>query len=113
MFKTEIASGFGEPGGTPLQRIPRSTPQGGGGLVTLHHDCKKLVNVRMPSSAVIEFWMQLRKCSVAKSDFRLPTPTPTSNFGLRTSDFGLPTSFDLFRDPRMWSSQEVLKWMRR
>ena len=31
---SEIGSGFGEPGGTPLPRFPRSTParEGGGGL---------------------------------------------------------------------------------
>ena len=28
MFWSEIGSGFGDPGGTPLLRIPRSTPQG-------------------------------------------------------------------------------------
>ena len=26
MFSSQIGSGFGEPGGTPLPRIPRSTP---------------------------------------------------------------------------------------
>ena len=26
IFGSEIGSGFGEPGGTPLPRIPRSTP---------------------------------------------------------------------------------------
>ena len=31
MFWSEIGSGFGELGGTPLPIIPRSTPQGGGG----------------------------------------------------------------------------------
>ena len=28
IFWSEIGSGFGEPGGTPPTRIPRSTPQG-------------------------------------------------------------------------------------
>ena len=28
MFKSEIGSGFGEPGGTPLPKIPRSAPRG-------------------------------------------------------------------------------------
>ena len=28
---SEIGSGFGEPGGTPLPRFPRSTPRGKGG----------------------------------------------------------------------------------
>ena len=31
IFWSEIGSGFGEPGSTPLPRIPRSTPPGGGG----------------------------------------------------------------------------------
>ena len=31
MFWSEIGSGFGEPGGTPPSRNPRSTPPGGGG----------------------------------------------------------------------------------
>ena len=31
-FRSEIESGFGEPGGTPLPRITRSTPPGGGEL---------------------------------------------------------------------------------
>ena len=29
IFWSEIGSGFGEPGGTPLPRIPRSIPRGG------------------------------------------------------------------------------------
>ena len=29
MFLSEIGSGFGEPGGTPQPRIPRSTPSPG------------------------------------------------------------------------------------
>ena len=28
MFWSEIGSGFGEPGGTPLPKIPRTTPPG-------------------------------------------------------------------------------------
>ena len=28
IFGSEIGSGFGEPGGTPLPRIPRNTPPG-------------------------------------------------------------------------------------
>ena len=28
IFRSEIGSGFGEPGGTPPPRIPRSTPRG-------------------------------------------------------------------------------------
>ena len=28
IFESEIGSGFGEPGGTPLPRIPRNTPPG-------------------------------------------------------------------------------------
>ena len=31
MFWSEIGSGLGEPGGTPLPRIPRSIPSHGGG----------------------------------------------------------------------------------
>ena len=32
IFWSEIGSGFGEPGGTPLPRIPRSTPHHGPGM---------------------------------------------------------------------------------
>ena len=42
MFWSQIGSGFGEPGWTPLPRIPRSTPppsptSGGLNLTTLQH----------------------------------------------------------------------------
>ena len=32
IFWSEIESGFGEPGGTPLPRIPKSTPPGFNGV---------------------------------------------------------------------------------
>ena len=34
IFWSEIGSGFGDPGGTPLPRIPRSTPRGVGSIIS-------------------------------------------------------------------------------
>ena len=45
MFWSEIGSGFGEPGGTPLPRIPRSTPSPRGIRPTCRHTGHVLLSV--------------------------------------------------------------------
>ena len=63
---SEIGSGFGEPGGTPLPRFPRSTParEGGGGLHPASA-CKR--NIHTPLWLLIEriIFLTLEKTSFA------------------------------------------------
>ena len=51
IFLSEIGSGFEEPGGTPLPRIPRSTPPGGGGgvgcKINRHYKLKQIFRFRV------------------------------------------------------------------
>ena len=50
---SEIGSGFGEPGGTPLPRFPRSTPRGrGGGGLHPASACKR--DIHTPLWLLIE-----------------------------------------------------------
>ena len=59
MFWSEIGSGFGEPGGTPLPRIPRSTSPTPGG-VWLEQNGEKGQKFYIEKS-VICFWFDDRK----------------------------------------------------
>ena len=64
---SEIGSGFGEPGDTPLPRFPRSTParEGGGGELHPASACKR--DIHTPLWLLIEriIFLTLEKTSFA------------------------------------------------
>ena len=49
IFWLEIGSGFGEPGGTPPPRIPRSTPRDSGHQIVFETPEGVLTKARVPS----------------------------------------------------------------
>ena len=59
---SEIGSGFGEPGGTPPPKIPRTTPEG-----VLFEERRDCLTVRMQSSRSAG----VCKCSVSLLQFHM------------------------------------------
>ena len=91
IFLSEIRSGFREPGGTPLPRIPSSTPLrgSGAGCKSCHHNHRLEYNVKLDDSVRLLF-TYVSNPSPFNTAFVHRGNAPTLNF---SSEFFIQSSY--------------------
>ena len=91
IFWSEIGSGFGEPGGTPLPRIPRCTPPPPGTRIsTPNPECHAVGNLKIKKQTVFSDKV---KCV----DFNEPRAFDKVNRGYKVNDFNVNYDYTLIK----------------